>query len=107
MCQVLSGGCVLRLYRCTHDQQSNFLKVSEENHCKIRLVKHWNRWLRTEVDAPSLEAFKVRLDWALSTLSRCGCLCSLQGSRAGWPLKVSSNSNDSVILRYSYTGGKK
>ncbi|KFW73325.1 hypothetical protein AS28_09021, partial [Pygoscelis adeliae] len=31
----------------------------------LRVVKHWNRLPR---DAPSLEAFKVRLDGALSNL---------------------------------------
>ena len=33
----------------------------------IRVVRHWNR-LPREVDAPSLETFKVRLDGALSNL---------------------------------------
>jgi len=31
-------------------------------------VKHWNRLPREVVDAPSLEAFKVRLDGVLSNL---------------------------------------
>ena len=34
--------------------------------------------------------------WA--TWSSWGCLCSLQGSWTRWPLKVPSNSNDSMIL---------
>ena len=31
-----------------------------------RVVTHWNRWPKEVVDAPSLEAFKARLDvvWA-------------------------------------------
>ncbi|KGL99727.1 hypothetical protein N301_03667, partial [Charadrius vociferus] len=33
----------------------------------LRVVRHWNR-LPREVDAPSLEAFKARLDGALSNL---------------------------------------
>ncbi|KFQ72754.1 hypothetical protein N337_12460, partial [Phoenicopterus ruber ruber] len=33
-----------------------------------RVVKHWNRLPREEVDAPSLEPFKVRLDGALGNL---------------------------------------
>ncbi|KFM02980.1 hypothetical protein AS27_15476, partial [Aptenodytes forsteri] len=33
----------------------------------LRVVKHWQR-LPREVDAPSLEPFKVRLDGALSDL---------------------------------------
>ncbi|KFR11772.1 hypothetical protein N306_06625, partial [Opisthocomus hoazin] len=34
----------------------------------MRVVKHWNRLPREAVDVPSLEAFKVRLDGALSNL---------------------------------------
>ncbi|KAK4830571.1 hypothetical protein QYF61_011749 [Mycteria americana] len=34
----------------------------------MRVVKHWHRLPREVVDAPSLEAFKVRLDRALSNL---------------------------------------
>jgi len=32
------------------------------------VVKHWYRFPREVVDAPSLETFKVRLDGALSSL---------------------------------------
>ncbi|KFP12796.1 hypothetical protein Z169_07677, partial [Egretta garzetta] len=32
------------------------------------VVKHWNRLPREVVEAPSLEAFKARLDGALSNL---------------------------------------
>ncbi|KFP23278.1 hypothetical protein Z169_03442, partial [Egretta garzetta] len=34
----------------------------------MRVVKHWNRLPREAVDAPSLEAFKARLDGAVSNL---------------------------------------
>ncbi|KFP22754.1 hypothetical protein Z169_08976, partial [Egretta garzetta] len=34
----------------------------------MRVVKHWNRLPREVVEAPSLEAFKARLDRALSNL---------------------------------------
>ena len=33
-----------------------------------RVVMHWNRLLKEVVDAPSLEAFKARLDVALGSL---------------------------------------
>jgi len=34
----------------------------------MRMVRHWNRLSREAVDAPFLEAFKARLDGALSNL---------------------------------------
>ncbi|KFV60215.1 hypothetical protein N341_10207, partial [Tyto alba] len=34
----------------------------------VRVVRHWNRFPREAVDAPSLEVFKARLDGALSNL---------------------------------------
>ncbi|KFP23116.1 hypothetical protein Z169_02306, partial [Egretta garzetta] len=34
----------------------------------MRVVKHWHRLPREAVEAPSLEAFKARLDGALSNL---------------------------------------
>ena len=33
-----------------------------------RVVMHWNRFPKEVVDAPSLEAFKARLDVALGSL---------------------------------------
>ena len=45
-----------------------------------RVVTHWNGLLKEVVDAPSLEAFKARLDvalgslvWWLATLHIAGC----------------------------------
>ena len=34
----------------------------------VRIVKHWNRMPREVADAPIVEAFKARLDGALSNL---------------------------------------
>ena len=34
----------------------------------VRVVRHWNRLPHEAVDAPSLEAFKARLDGAVSNL---------------------------------------
>jgi len=34
----------------------------------VSVVKHWNRLPREVVDAPSLEALKIRLDGALNNL---------------------------------------
>ena len=34
----------------------------------MRVVRHWNRLPREAVDAPSLEAFKARMDGAVSNL---------------------------------------
>ena len=34
------------------------------------MMKHWNRFPGEVVDAPCLEAFKVRLDGALSNLTQ-------------------------------------
>jgi len=64
----------------------------------IRVVRHWNRSLRLVLDAPSLETPKVRLDGALTPDGAVGVPRSLQGSWTRCPLRVPSNSNDSMIL---------
>ncbi|KGL90863.1 hypothetical protein N301_09915, partial [Charadrius vociferus] len=34
----------------------------------LRVIRHWNRFPREAVEAPSLEVFKARLDVALGNL---------------------------------------
>ncbi|KFP57492.1 hypothetical protein N323_07382, partial [Cathartes aura] len=54
------NGFKLKKGRFTSDIRKKFFT--------IRVVRHWNRLPREVVDAPSLEAFKARLDGALSNL---------------------------------------
>jgi len=55
-----SNGFKLRECRFRRDIRKNFFTM--------RVVKHWNRWLREAVEAPSLETFKARSDGALSNV---------------------------------------
>jgi len=52
-CLLSTGWPVMTLYQSMYTQ---------------RVVTHWNRLPRGVVDAPSLEAFKARLDVALGSL---------------------------------------
>jgi len=78
--------CLKRAYRkegenifiraCCNRTRSNGFKLREgrfrldirKKFFTIRVVKHWNRFPREVVEAPSLETFKARLDDALSNL---------------------------------------
>jgi len=61
---------------CCDRTRSNGFKLREgrfrldvrKKYCTMRVVKHWNRFPREVVDAPSLETFKARLHGALSNL---------------------------------------
>jgi len=67
--------CWIKNFRCT-PARSNGFKLREgkfrldirKKFFTMRVVKHWNRLPREVVEVPSLEAFKARLDRALSNL---------------------------------------
>jgi len=48
--------------------QVRFLLYIRRKFFTQRVVTHWNRFPKEGVDAPSLEAFKARLDVALGSL---------------------------------------
>ena len=61
----------------------------------VRVVRHWNRLPSKVVNVPSLEAFKARLDEALSLVK------GVPAYSRGWNymiLRVPSNPNHSMIL---------
>ncbi|KFQ59536.1 hypothetical protein N334_13105, partial [Pelecanus crispus] len=49
-------------------KESTFRLDIKKKFFTVRVVRHWNRLPREAADAPSLEAFKVRLDGALANL---------------------------------------
>ena len=51
-----------------HVYQKAILDKIRKKFCTVRVVRHWNRLPREAVDALSLEAFKARLDRAVSNL---------------------------------------
>ena len=62
---------------CSNRMRENGFKLEEgrfrldirKKFFTVRVVRHWNRLPRQVVDVPSLEAFKARLDGALSNLA--------------------------------------
>mgnify|MGYP001855108949 CR=1 FL=1 len=63
----------------------------------MRVVRHWNTLPSEAVDAPSLEAFKARLDGALSNLVWREVSLSIAEGWNWMILKVPSNPNHSMI----------
>ena len=57
---IRQGIMALNQKRINSDQRKMFFTM--------RVVRHWDRFPREAVDAPSLEVFKARLDGALSNL---------------------------------------
>ncbi|KGL98339.1 hypothetical protein N301_07358, partial [Charadrius vociferus] len=49
-------------------QEGRFRLDIRKKFFTVRVMRHWNRLPREVVDAPSLEAFKARLDGALGNL---------------------------------------
>ncbi|KFW79433.1 hypothetical protein N336_00283, partial [Phalacrocorax carbo] len=49
-------------------KEGRFRLDTRQKFFTMRVVKHWHRLPREAVDAPSLKAFKVRLDRVLSNL---------------------------------------
>jgi len=64
----------------------------------VRVMRHWHRLARDVVDAPSLEAFKARLDQALGSLMELWCPCALQGVGIDGSQEVPSSFEDSMIF---------
>jgi len=64
----------------------------------VRVVRHWNRLPREDGDAPSLEAFKTRLDGALSNLIWWVLSLPIAGELELDDCKVPFNPNHPMIL---------
>jgi len=65
----------------------------------LRVVRPWPRLPREAVAAPSLAAFKTRLDGALSTLGWWKGSLPVTGEWNEMVYKVPSNPNHSIMLR--------
>ena len=64
--RIRGNGLKLRQGRFRLDIRRKFFLLRKEE--KQRVVTQWNRLPKEAVDAPSLEAFKARLDVALGSL---------------------------------------
>ena len=63
-----------------------------------RVVTHWNRLPKEAVDAPSLEAFKARLDVALGSLVCWLVTLHIAGGWNGMSIVVLCNPGHSMMI---------
>jgi len=70
-----------------HEVQQGQVLISSvmEKFFTWRVVRPWHRLPREAVDAPSLAAFKARLDGATWSCGRCPC--PWQGTGTRWSVK--------------------
>ena len=68
----------------------------------VKVVRHWNRLPSEVVNAPSLEAFKARLDGAVSNLVYWEVSLPIAGGWNKMILKVPSNTKHSMIMKTQF-----
>ena len=78
--------------------QGRFRLDIERKFLTQRVMTHWNRLPKEAVDAPSLEAFKARLDVALGSLVWWLAALPTAGDWSWVILKVLSNQSHPMIL---------
>ena len=91
---------------CSNRMRGNGFKLEEgrfrldirKKFFLVRFMRHWNRLPRETVDASSLEAFKARLDGAVSNLVLREVSLPIAGGWNCMILNVPSNPNHSMIL---------
>ena len=62
-------------------KEGRFRLDVREKYCTMRVLRDWNRLLRDDVNAPSLEAFKARLDRMLINLIQGVTILPMAGGR--------------------------
>ena len=77
-------------------EEGRFRLDSRKKFFTVMVVRHWSRFHREAVDAPTLEAFKARLDGALSNLVEREVSLSIGEGLELEILMVPSNPNHSM-----------